>query len=139
MVPTGGLSLAEARRWLNLDPEESLSKQQIQNAFARAAQTYHPDSRHRPGARPCAIAFRKCNEARQLLFANPYPVRPLVDSSSNRRRRRNTGWVGSHGFPTRKLRILTLKQNIMLRGFVMWSIAAGVLYEEWARENHNRK
>jgi len=125
-----------------------LSKSEIQLAFLRTARRYHPDGQHRPNARPSAEQFRRCYEARRLLLAHHCGIFPRQDVGSGgsgrsshyyyNYRHSNTA-TGGGGFPFRTLKLLTPKQNIMLRGAVFAVLAAGTSYDDWTRKAERRK
>jgi hypothetical protein len=120
------LSVRQARLILGLDDKEpTLDKYEIQKAFVRVAKTHHPDWRHHNDAIPCPRRFQQAIEAKEILL-------------SHHCARRSSGVHKPHsgfaqGFPTRKLRVLTLRQNLALRGVVLTTITFGVLYDEWSR------
>jgi hypothetical protein len=125
------LSLWQARRLLDLDDTKlELTKVQIQQAFIKAAKTHHPDRRFNHDATPCAERFQRALEAKELLLS--YYCDKKKRSPFPYRRRRHDGFAP--GFPTRKLRVLTLKQNLILRGLVLTTITFGTLYDEWSRK-----
>lgn len=159
-------SLREAHRLLDLhivsdgnnqinsdNATSTLSKSEIQLAFLRAARRYHPDGRHRPNAVPSAEQFRRCYEARRLLLAHHCGIFPRQDvgrggggSAGGRSshyyynyNRSNTSTTGGGGFPFRTLRLLTPKQNLMLRGTVFAVLAVGTSYDDWTRKVERRK
>lgn len=149
--PNSSLTLSRAHRLLALDHAlsrrtnaPSLTKLEIQQAFVRAAQLYHPDSRHNADAHPCATTFQECHEAREMLLAHytgsqstrhksPRYQNHYSQSSSSSERN------FAQGFPYRTMRVLTLKQNLALRGAVMMVISVGSLYENWQRREHRRR
>eukprot|EP00978_Attheya_sp_CCMP212_P029950 scaffold108475_cov39-Attheya_sp.AAC.1 len=132
----GSMSLHRARQLLDLSEGPAVTKEKIQYAFVRAAQQYHPDSRHNDQATPCAKMFQDCHEARKLLLAHycgntkndASRIRPQYYHKPNRQPP-----PFSTGFPFRSLRILTAKQNIALRGIVMVVLTVGTFYDDWRR------
>lgn len=128
---TSTISIRQARRLLHLDDcKASLTKSEIQQAFIRAAKLHHPDRRHIHEAIPSAQRFQQALEAKEVLLSH------YCSSRRNRGVNPRYGHSGfEQGFPTRKLRILTLRQNLMLRGFVLTAITFGTLYDEWNRRS----
>ena len=130
------VTLPQARVLLNvLQDHPPPSPDHIQQSFREAACIYHPDSRHRPNARPCSATIRRCHEARDELLEHYHGTRsksPIGGHSSSNRRStaRRTTSARPRGFPYRTLRVLTVKQNLALRGSVMLVLTLGTLYEE---------
>ena len=122
------VTLPQARVLLNiLHDKPKPSPDHIQQSFREAARIYHPDSRYRPNARPCSATFRRCHEARNVLLEHYHG-----HSNNNRRSTaRPTTSARPRGFPYRTLRVLTVKQNLALRGSVMLVLTLGTLYEEY--------
>ena len=131
------VTLPQARVLLNiLHGHPPPSPDHIQQSFREAARIYHPDSRYRPNARPCSATFRRCHEARNVLLEHYHGTRsksPNSGHSNNNRRStaRRTTSARPRGFPYRTLRVLTVKQNLALRGSVMLVLTLGTLYEEY--------
>ena len=151
------LSLKEAHRLLklsNLDngntdgnnnTNDNLTKSDIQSAFLEAARHYHPDSQHRPNAKPSAEQFRRCYEARSLLLAHHCGIIPRSHHGAGarsahyyRHRRSNNAGMMS-GFPFRTLRLLTPKQNIILRGSVFMVLAFVIMYDDYSRKSNRER
>ena len=132
------LTLSQARVLLNiLHYKPPPSPGYIQQSFREAARIYHPDSRHRPDARPCSTTFRRCHEARKVLMEHYHGTGNGFGSDGFSRRTPNKAASTSfrpRGFPYRTLRVLTVKQNFMLRGSVMLILTFGTLYEELTKE-----
>uniref|UniRef100_A0A7S4HHW5 J domain-containing protein n=1 Tax=Odontella aurita TaxID=265563 RepID=A0A7S4HHW5_9STRA len=152
------LSPLEARRILGLDDSSSdgrlrfLDRVEIQRAYLAAARRHHPDARNVSGSRPCAFTFRRCHEAREALLAQHCGVRASVhyrgakNAGFGRKGGRSGGNGGGwgfdgigRGFPHRTLRILTLRQNLALRGVVLTLVTVGTLYDYWTKRNHARR
>ena len=151
-------SIIDAKRLLEIQQDILRpSKEDIQKAFAQAARKYHPDGRHHLNAQPCAIQFRQCVQARDLLlhhYYGPSPSRPYTrppPSSGNNQyhhyRYNNNTYAsssGTHndyfakGFPFQTLRLLTLKQKLVIRGAIMVLVSAGALYDKWVRMENQR-
>lgn len=130
MDPTSNLSVREACHRLGLDDERStLNKAVIQAAFVRAAKVHHPDGRFHHAAVPCPQRFQQALEAKELLISYYCGGRNTRVKSLYQR---HSGFA--QGFPHRRLRVLTLKQNLTLRGVVLTMITFGVLYDEWSRQ-----
>lgn len=132
------VSLSQARILLNiLHDKPPPSPDYIQQSFREAARIYHPDSRHRPDARPCSTTFRRCHEARKVLMEHYHGTGKGFGSGGFSRRTSNTASrtsIRPRGFPYRTLRLLTVKQNLMLRGSIMLMLTLGTLYEEFTKE-----
>lgn len=127
MDPYSRLSVRQARLLLHLENHKSsLTKSQIQQAFVRAAKMHHPDRRHSHDATPCAERFQRALEAKEVLLAHHCGGRRTTGVYSRSQ--------GGFGFPTHRLRILTLRQNLLLRGIVLTTITFGVMYDEWSRK-----
>ena len=126
------MALYRARKLLKLEDVSPLTKLKIQEAFVCAAKEYHPDSRHK---QPCARKFRECHEARRLLVDH-YSSHTNVDfSAASDNGPSQKPWYKpsdprDHGFPHTTLRVLTLKQNLALRGFVMATLALGAFCDK---------
>lgn len=133
--PPSITSILEARRVLGFNHTyHMLTKYQIHSAYVRSVKRYHPDGRHRPGASPCVIAFRKCCEAREILLAAQ-----RFDLKSNSCGRKRRIGEGRGGFPFRTLRVLSMKQNLALRGLVMVTLAFGTIYDDWNKYRVSHK
>jgi len=128
---------------------DNLTKSDIQSAFLEAARRYHPDSQHRPNAKPSAERFRRCYEARSLLFAHHCGIIPRSHHGTGarsahyyynyRHRRSNNAGMMGRGFPFRTLKLLTPKQNIILRGSVFTVLAFGTMYDDWSRKGKRER
>lgn len=130
MDPTSTLSVRQARLCLGLDDQKStLNKAEIQAAFVRAAKAHHPDGRHHHDAIPCPRRFQQAREAKDVLLSYYCSGR---NTRVHSRYQHHYGFA--QGFPTRKLRVLTLRQNLTLRGVVMTTVTFGVLYDDWSRK-----
>lgn len=129
----------EARSILGLNDDDGdgpLTKSRVQNAYVRAALRHHPDivaGKNRSGvARPCASAFRKCCEAREILLA-AQRWDTIVDHGPTRRRR-NVYYNHRAGkFPS--LRFLTWRQNLALRGIVAVTLTVGCVWDDYSRKS----
>ena len=65
----GKISVLKAHKLLGLVPRfRSIKKEEIQQAYLTSAKRYHPDSRGNANASPCAVSFRQCHEARDVLL-----------------------------------------------------------------------
>lgn len=130
MPNSSPMSIRQARRLLDLNgsTRTCLSKEEISQAFLRAAKKHHPDRHHSPEAMPCAERFRQALDAKELLLRHYCGGRRAAARNYTRR----NGFAP--GFPTRTMRVLTLKQNLMLRGIVLTAITIGTLYDEWSRK-----
>lgn len=130
------VTLPQARVLLNILHDKP-KPSHIQQSFREAARIYHPDSRYRPNARPCSATFRRCHEARNVLLEHYHGTRSPIGGHSNnnnnnrRPTARRTTSARPRGFPYRTLRVLTVKQNLALRGSVMLVLTLGTLYEEY--------
>ena len=126
------VTLSQARVLLNiLHDKPPPSPDYIQQSFREAARIYHPDSQHRPDARPCSTTFRRCHEARKVLMEHYHGSgNGFVSGSSRTPNTAASTSARPRGFPYRTLRVLTVKQNLMLRGSVMLILTFGTLYEE---------
>ena len=138
---TSQVTLSQARVLLNiLHDEPPPSPTYIQQSFREAARIYHPDSRHRADARPCSTTFQRCHEARQVLLDHYHGNGGRLSSDGGYRYKdSNTTHSNSarpRGFPYRTLRVLTVKQNLMLRGSVMLILTFGTLYEEFTKNKN---
>ena len=82
-----------------------------------------------------ARKFRECHEARRLLMDH-YSSHTNVDfSAASDNGPSQKPWYKpsdprDHGFPHTTLRVLTLKQNLALRGFVMATLALGAFCDK---------
>mmetsp|Transcript_34179 Transcript_34179/g.39602 ORF Transcript_34179/g.39602 Transcript_34179/m.39602 type:complete len:190 (+) Transcript_34179:31-600(+) len=148
-------SLQQARKLLGLVADENpLTKSCIQNAYIRGAKLHHPDARHGSSDKASkihgAIQFNRCKEARDLLLFHhchigkrinlTYRKPTTSDSESARyhqqqeqlRRHEQSskkGWFA--GFPSRQMRLFSLKANFFLRSVVISVTIFGTLYSEW--------
>ena len=142
------VSISQAQTLLGILPDQPRpSREHIQNQFLVAAKMHHPDARHNSSSRPCAATFARCMEARAVLLKYYYGVgsregatyRPggqsYHNAKRNKARRSNVG----RGFPYQTLRVLSLKQNLALRGAVMTVLTVGTLYEEWNGGNREKE
>ena len=136
MMGPSSASVRQARLLLGLNDQRStLTKSQIQQAFVRSAQKFHPDRRHNHDATPCAKRFQQSLEAKEVLLFHycgsrrTTGVHPYYQQAN--------GYAKGYGFPTRNLRILSLKQNLILRGIILTTITFGTLYDEWNRKKRN--
>ena len=129
------VTLSQARVLLNiLHDKPPPSPDYIQQSFREAARIYHPDSQHRPDARPCSTTFRRCHEARKVLMEHYHGTGNGFGSFSSRTPNSSASTsTRPRGFPYRTLRVLTVKQNLMLRGSVMLILTFGTLYEEFTK------
>jgi 6-pyruvoyl-tetrahydropterin synthase len=146
-------SIYDAKRLLSVSSEDDSlrpTKENIQKAFVRSALKYHPDSRHRRDAQPCAVKFRRCVHARDLLlhhYVGPSRSRPVNPSSfyTNNNTNTNKQHAGAHrdhfakGFPFQTLRLLTLKQKLAIRGTIVALVSALALYDKWVRVENQRR
>ena len=134
MSASKALSLYKARQLLGLESTSPLTKENIQYAFVRAAKKYHPDRRHN---QPCAVKFRECHQARRLLLDHYcYNGTASAGSASINYNKKKQAWYEptdprAHGFPYTTLRVLTLKQNLALRGIVMLTLAVGAICDKY--------
>ena len=132
------MTLSEARVLLSiLQDKPPPSSNHIQASFRQAARIYHPDSRHRPDARPCSVTFRRCHEARRVLLDHYHGGGIGIGGGmygSKASGSTHSKSARPKGFPYRTLRVLTVKQNLMLRGTVMLVLTFGTLYEEFTKE-----
>jgi DnaJ domain len=129
------MSVYRARQLLQLEDTGTspLRKSQIQKAYVNAAKKYHPDSRH---GEPCAVKFRECHEAKRLLmdhYGKNHSYNDLHRTGTNRSKKRP--WYKptdprAHGFPHTTLRVLTLQQNLALRGMVMVGLIVGAICDK---------
>lgn len=118
------------------------SKELIQEHFAMAAKKYHPDAKHSPSAQPCAIRFREACEAQTLLLQyyheGPMAIRHFQQDLRRRQahqRPRSTSQFRqdtanrrfAQGFPHQTLQVLTLKQNLAIRGTIGLCLILGML------------
>ena len=60
------MSVLQAHKHLGLFPGR-INKEQIQQAYRSAAKRYHPDSTAADSA-PCAVRFRQCSDAKDVLL-----------------------------------------------------------------------
>ena len=157
-------SVYEARRLLGI-PNDQIrppTKEEIDNAFRNAAKKYHPDSvSSTTQVQPCAIKFRQCLQARDILLdyqsshqpgrggregrQQQYGSHPSHNKSHSHYRRHHNQYQHHHhhhrnqkdyfgkGFPFQTLRLLTLKQKLMIRGSIMVVVSLGALYDRWLR------
>jgi curved DNA-binding protein CbpA len=84
------ISVIHAHKLLGLFPGRSLSKEEIQKAYRSAAKQYHPDSRSADST-PCAVSFRQCSDAREVLIRHyyvkrPAPLHPIYKTNNHARR-----------------------------------------------------
>ena len=134
MNSSKALSLYKARKLLGLESTSPLTKARIQEAFVEAAKLYHPDSRHK---QPCAVKFRECHQPRRLSldhYCSGGQSRPTTSTTNNATA--NKPWYKpsdprKHGFPYTTLRVLTLRQNLALRGMVMLTLAVGAICDKY--------
>lgn len=160
-------SIYEARRLLGIpnDPiRPSPTKEEIEIAFRNSAKKYHPDSiSSTTQVQPCAIKFRQCIQARELLLEHHSSThqrggggkgQQQQQQASHHSRNKNHSHYHRHehynryqqqrhrnqkdyfgkGFPFQTLRLLTLKQKLMIRGSIMIMISLGALYDRWLRK-----
>ena len=80
-----GLSIERAHQLLGLQPRTFLPKQEIHEAYRRAAKKYHPDARY-PDSTPCAMSFRHCQDALEALMKYYYG-NPGIQMRKHARRR----------------------------------------------------
>jgi len=132
-------------------PPPPPSRDLIQKSFLRAAKMHHPDTVHNPNARPCSVTFRRCLEARSVLLNHYHGMAGRCGAarrgnddghpaSSYRRhdRTNNSKRKFGQGFPFQTLRVLSLRQNLALRGTVMVLLTIGTAYDEWGRYARRR-
>lgn len=122
------------------------SKDVIQQSFNKAAKRYHPDAKHNAESQPCPIKFRQVCEARDYLldhyYDGPYATSHLRRDLHRYHRRPSPargarGTAAStaptrkfaQGFPTQTLQVLTLRQNLAIRGTIGASILLLVAYD----------
>mmetsp|Transcript_11519 Transcript_11519/g.13141 ORF Transcript_11519/g.13141 Transcript_11519/m.13141 type:complete len:176 (+) Transcript_11519:44-571(+) len=144
-------SLQQARKLLGIQANDiTLTKSCIRNAFIVSAKLHHPDARHISAANPCALKFNRCKEARDLLLFHHCHIGKRVNinyhttsSSDNLRYQRqrqqeevwrekrsgNDRWFG--GFPSRPMRLFSVKVDLFLRSIVLSVVIFGTLYDEW--------
>lgn len=131
MKPTPS-HIKQAHKLLHLTINSSKSapttKEEIQRAYHQQAQIFHPDSQH---PLRCPARFRECHDARQVL----------LDYYSRARKQRAMTTNGRYapGFPSRTLRVLTVRQNLTLRLIVMTVVTLGVLYDDYFNKSERRE
>lgn len=142
------VSVPQARVLLGiLDDRPPPSRDLIQKSFLQAAKMHHPDTVHNPNARPCSVTFRRCLEARSVLLDHYHGMaggcggdeRRHPASHGRHNGANNTRRRFGQGFPFRTLRVLSLKQNLALRGTVMVLLTIGTAYDEWGRYARRRR
>ena len=155
--PPTAMTPRQARDLLGLSPiPAEPSRDDIRRRYVEMARRYHPDMVHRAGSAPDPARFRACSEARDvLLLLGRYRHGnggggggdgPTAAGAAGRGTGTGTGqrtgrgaWPGQRtgrfgeGFPHRTLRLLTVGQNLALRGLVLASLTAGVLGEDLLR------
>mmetsp|Transcript_49644 Transcript_49644/g.74922 ORF Transcript_49644/g.74922 Transcript_49644/m.74922 type:complete len:176 (+) Transcript_49644:120-647(+) len=145
------ISAHRARLLLQLY-QRNPTRGEIQDAFLRAAKKYHPDKRHpsnknvasstSPSSSSSAVTFRECLEAREILLKQQkhgfhHSIRRATTGTHYNSSSSSSSFFAS-GFPTKTLRVLTLKQNLALRGMVMLSLTFLAVYEEYASSSRKK-
>lgn len=117
-MENNNVSVIHAHKLLGLFPGRSLSKEEIQTAYLGAAKRYHPDSRS-ANSQPCAVQFRQCNSAREVLLRHyyikrPAPLHPLYKTNN-------------HAWREKGFHPLSFLQHSRVRKFT-WALKATILF-----------
>lgn len=132
----------QALKRLKVSINSTTTKEEIQQAYRERAQTYHPDSHH---PLRCPTQFRECHDARRILLE--YYGKQGNRSKHQQQYSWRSGGAGAgrpsasryeSGFPTKKLRILTVRQNLTLRATIMTVLTVGTLYQDYSTKKNRR-
>ena len=132
-----GISIERAHQLLGLSSLPSTAtiptKRDIQQAYRRAAQRYHPDARF-PHSTPCAVQFRQCTEARLALMRYYYQNPGIqMRRAARRTNASSSSFEAAAGWNPSLQHLKYKKYTMGLKFMVLLVVACEGVVDSWSK------